>query len=41
MACFTMDGGTLNVTGSEEGIEAEEVIVNDGELNIVARRQPG
>lgn len=33
---FTMDGGTLNVTGCEEGIEAEKVIINDGELSIVA-----
>lgn len=33
---FTMDGGTFTVTGCEEGIEAQEVIVNDGELNITA-----
>ena len=33
---FTMDGGTLTVTGCEEGIEAQEVIVNNGELNITA-----
>ena len=33
---FTMDGGTLNVTGCDEGIETEKVIVNDGALNIVA-----
>ena len=33
---FTMDGGTFTVTGCEEGIEAQQVIVNDGELNITA-----
>ena len=33
---FTMDGGALTVTGCEEGIEAQQVIVNDGELNITA-----
>lgn len=33
---FTMDGGTFTVAGCEEGIEAQEVIVNDGELNITA-----
>lgn len=33
---FTMDGGTFTVTGCEEGIEAQEVIVNNGELNITA-----
>lgn len=33
---FTMDGGALTVTGCEEGIEAQEVIVNDGELTITA-----
>lgn len=33
---FTMDGGAFTVTGCEEGIEAQEVIVNDGELNITA-----
>lgn len=31
-----MDGGTFTVTGCEEGIEAQEVIVNNGELNITA-----
>lgn len=33
---FTMDGGTFTVTGCEEGIEAQEGIVNNGELNITA-----
>ncbi|MCQ5072015.1 hypothetical protein NE591_13650, partial [Adlercreutzia sp. DFI.6.23] len=33
---FTMDGGTFTVAGCEEGIEAQEVIVNDGELNNTA-----
>lgn len=33
---FTMDGGAFTVTGCEEGIEAQQVIVNDGELNITA-----
>lgn len=33
---FTMDGGSLAVTGCDEGIEAEEVIINDGVLDIVA-----
>ena len=33
---FTMDGGSFTVTGCEEGIEAQEVIVNNGELNITA-----
>lgn len=32
----SMDGGTFTVTGCEEGIEAQEVIVNNGELNITA-----
>lgn len=33
---FTMDGGTFTVTGCEEGIEAQEVVINDGELAITA-----
>lgn len=33
---FNMDGGMFTVTGCEEGIEAQEVIVNNGELNITA-----
>lgn len=33
---FTMDGGTFIVTGCEEGIEAQEVVINDGELDITA-----
>lgn len=32
----SIDGGTFTVTGCEEGIEAQEVIVNNGELNITA-----
>lgn len=33
---FTMDGGIFTVTGCEEGIEAQEVVINDGELDITA-----
>lgn len=33
---FAMDGGTFTVTGCEEGIEAQQVIINDGKLNITA-----
>lgn len=33
---FTLDGGALTVTGCDEGIEAQEVIINDGVLDIVA-----
>ncbi|WP_417178036.1 carbohydrate-binding domain-containing protein [Adlercreutzia equolifaciens] len=32
----SIDGGTFTVTGCEGGIEAQEVIVNNGELNITA-----
>ena len=32
----SIDSGTFTVTGCEEGIEAQEVIVNNGELNITA-----
>lgn len=32
----SIDGGAFTVTGCEEGIEAQEVIVNNGELNITA-----
>ena len=33
---FTQDGGALTVTGCDEGIEAQEVIINDGVVDITA-----
>lgn len=33
---LTIDGGTINITQSYEGIEAGDIIVNDGKINVVS-----
>ncbi len=33
---LTIEGGTINITKSYEGLEAEKIVINDGNISIVA-----